>query len=76
MAVIKNSWPCCQKPTRFHDISSYSEGDVIEKTCPKCGTKYRITFAATSVKSMPGLLKLVWEKIGTFRKEVTEDVDA
>lgn len=68
--VIKNYWPCCAKPTRFHNIEQYVEGDILEnKKCPKCGTQWRVTFVGTSLPSMPGILKMVWEKIGSFRKE-------
>ena len=63
MTPLKNRWPCCQKPTRLHGIEKHHEGDVIEKRCPHDRQWWQIKFVKTSIKEMPDLLKMEWEKI-------------
>lgn len=61
--VLSNKYPCCHRPTRFHEIENYKEGDERLVTCSRDGRRWKITFVITQVKSLR-LLKLVWEELG------------
>ena len=43
MKTLKNKFPCCQKPTGIHH-DNWSDDDVLERACPRCGTMYVIEF--------------------------------
>lgn len=63
MTPLRNRWPCCGRKTQWHDIEQYGAGTILIKECPRDGRKWEVTFAATSIDSMPGLLKIEWKEI-------------
>ena len=63
--VLNNKWPCCRRPTGWHDIRSYSEGDVRTVQCKKDGRRWQVTFTITQpFKTLAPFLKLNWEELG------------
>jgi hypothetical protein len=63
--VIGNKWPCCKRPTQWHNMEQYADGQIIEKSCPKDSRRWRVTFKITQPwASMKPLLKLEWEEQG------------
>lgn len=60
--TIGNKFPCCHKPTGLHH-DHWDDDAVLERACPKCDTKWIITFENVQVGRLPGMYrKLNWSR--------------